>query len=131
MARLTDTALKRLDDARARADELTRELSDPATFEDARRAADLGREQAELAGVVERYDRYSRLATRLDEAEAAYQKGLTAVEHLAAAHPEFHLYRNAWASGYNNLGYLLAARPRCRHRFLNTPAACSDQLHLF
>ena len=52
MARLTEAALKRLEDARVRGDELARELSDPATFEDARRAAELGREQAELAPVL-------------------------------------------------------------------------------
>src|SRR3954453_14379110 len=69
MPRLSDTALKRLEDARARSDELAKELSDPATFEDARRAADLSREHSELVDVVANYARYSELATRLDEAE--------------------------------------------------------------
>ena len=75
MARLTDAALKRLEDARSRGEELARELSDPALFDDARRAAELGREQAELAGVLDQYDRYRRLASRLDEAEALLRDG--------------------------------------------------------
>ena len=58
--------LKRLDEARARADELAGELSDPATFGDARRAAELGREQGELSEVVERYRPYLSLVGRLE-----------------------------------------------------------------
>ncbi len=69
MAPLSEASLKRLEDARARADDLSRALSDPATFEDARRAADLSREHAELADVVARYERYSELARRMEEAE--------------------------------------------------------------
>ena len=68
MPRLSEPALKRLEDARARSDELARQLSDPATFGDARRAAELGREQAELADVISNYARYRELAMRLDEA---------------------------------------------------------------
>lgn len=75
MPRLTEGALKRLDEARERVDELTRELSDPATFEDSRRAADLGREQAELAPVLDLYARYQTLVGRLDEAEAVLRDG--------------------------------------------------------
>src|SRR5919202_1607850 len=75
VARLSETALKRLEDARARADELARELSDPTTFEDARHAADLSREQAELARVLQSYDRYRELAARLDEAEGLLRDG--------------------------------------------------------
>ncbi len=60
MPRLSEAALKRLDEARARSDELARELSDPATFDDARRAAELSREHAELADTVARYERYLR-----------------------------------------------------------------------
>ena len=40
MARLTEAALARLEDARQRAETLSKELSDPATFSDGRRAAD-------------------------------------------------------------------------------------------
>ena len=69
MARLSDSALKRLDDARERSEQLARELSDPSTFEDARRAADLGREQVELASVVEQYERYRALLGELEQAQ--------------------------------------------------------------
>ena len=75
MARLTDAALNRLEDARSRGEELARELSAPALFDDARRAAELGRELSELAGVLDQYDRYRRLASRLDEAEALLRDG--------------------------------------------------------
>src|SRR5437762_616274 len=75
MPRLSEAALKRLDEARARADDLSRELSDPVTFEDARRAADLGREQAELASVVDGFDRYRSLVSQLEEAEVILRDG--------------------------------------------------------
>jgi peptide chain release factor 1 len=94
MVRLTDAALKRLDDARSRGEELARELSDPATFDDARRAAELGREQAELSDVLERYDRYRQLAGRLDEAESLLSDGLDedlralALEEIESVTPE-------------------------------------------
>src|SRR5260370_28316232 len=69
MPRLSEAALKRLDEARARSEELARELSDPATFHDARRAAELSREHAELSDTVARYQRYLELAAQLDETE--------------------------------------------------------------
>src|SRR5215472_14823356 len=75
MPRLSEAALKRLEEVRARVEELTRELSNPSTFEDAGRAAELGREQAELAGVVGGFERYVELAARLDEAEALLRDG--------------------------------------------------------
>ncbi|HEX8968933.1 MAG TPA: peptide chain release factor 1 [Chloroflexota bacterium] len=75
MPRLSEGALKRLDEARSRVDELTRELSDPATFGDARRAAELGREQGELADVVERYGRYRELIGQLEQAEGLLRDG--------------------------------------------------------
>jgi peptide chain release factor 1 len=75
MPRLSEPALKRLDEARARSEELARELSDPATFGDARRAADLSREHSELAETVGKYERYRALATQLDEAEDLLRDG--------------------------------------------------------
>jgi peptide chain release factor 1 len=75
MARLTDGSLKRLAEARERVQQLSEELSDPATFGDARRAADLGREQAELAAVVERYERYQALVDQLKQATDLLQDG--------------------------------------------------------
>jgi peptide chain release factor 1 len=75
MPRLSDVALKRLEEARARSDELARELSDPATFEDARRAAEISREHSELAEIAERYDRYTELVARLQEAEDLLRDG--------------------------------------------------------
>jgi peptide chain release factor 1 len=75
MPRLSEGALKRLDEARARSDELAGELSDPTTFGDARRAAELSREHSELVEIVSRYERYRDLATRLDEAEDLLRDG--------------------------------------------------------
>ncbi|MDQ3810054.1 MAG: PCRF domain-containing protein, partial [Chloroflexota bacterium] len=75
MARLTEAALKRLDEARERARQLAEELSDPATFIDARRAAELGREQVELAPVVEQYERYQLLLDQLRQAEDLLRDG--------------------------------------------------------
>jgi peptide chain release factor 1 len=75
MPRLSDVALKRLEEARARSDELARELSDPATFEDARRAAEISREHSELAEIAERYNRYTELVARLQEAEDLLRDG--------------------------------------------------------
>jgi peptide chain release factor 1 len=73
--RLSEAALKRLEEARARSDELARELSDPATFEDARRAAELSREHAELAEIAGRYARYTELVARIEEAEDLLRDG--------------------------------------------------------
>jgi peptide chain release factor 1 len=75
VARLSDMALKRLDEARTRVEELSTELSDPATFDDPRRAAELGREQVELASVVEHYERYRSLIDQLGEAEELLNDG--------------------------------------------------------
>src|SRR5512133_537343 len=75
MARLSEASLKRLDEARARSEELARELSDPATFGDARRAADLGREQVELASVAEGFQRYQTLIDQLQQAEDVLRDG--------------------------------------------------------
>jgi peptide chain release factor 1 len=83
MARLSEAALRRLDEARERADGLSQELSDPAIFEDARRAAEVGREQAELSEVVERYDRYRALLGQIEQAE-----GLLHVNGNASSEPE-------------------------------------------
>jgi peptide chain release factor 1 len=75
MPRLSEVAVKRLEEARARSDELARELSNPATFEDARRAAELSREHSELAEIADRYERYTELVARLQEAEDLLRDG--------------------------------------------------------
>jgi peptide chain release factor 1 len=95
--RLSETALKRLDEARARSEALAAELSNPATFEDARRAADLGREQVELADVIASYDKYLTLVERLTEAEDLLRDGAEddlkalAQEELTVIEPELDL----------------------------------------
>jgi len=84
VARLSEGALKRLDEARERLDVLSAELSDPSIFEDARRAADVGREQVELASVVEHYDRYLALVSQVDQAQDMLGDGADAdMETLA------------------------------------------------
>jgi len=94
MNRLSETAKKRLEDARERSEELERELSDPATFDDARRAAELSREHSELADVVARFERYRELESRLDEAEELLRDGADedlqalAREELASIEPQ-------------------------------------------
>jgi peptide chain release factor 1 len=75
MPRLSDVAVKRLEEARTRSDELARELADPATFEDARRAAELSREHSELADVAARYEQYTELLARLQQAEDLLRDG--------------------------------------------------------
>jgi peptide chain release factor 1 len=62
---------------------LSQELSDPAIFEDARRAAEVGREQADLSEVVERYDRYRALLGQIEQAE-----GLLHVNGATSSEPE-------------------------------------------
>jgi peptide chain release factor 1 len=69
MARLSEGALKRLEEARERVDVLSTELSDPTIFEDARRAADVGREQVELSAVSEQYDEYRTLVSQVEQAQ--------------------------------------------------------------
>ncbi|MBV9354894.1 MAG: hypothetical protein JO023_05145, partial [Chloroflexi bacterium] len=64
MSRLQGVAIERLDDAVRRYEEIGRELSEPATFEDTRHAAELGREQAELSDLVDRYATYRSLTTQ-------------------------------------------------------------------
>src|SRR4051794_18468334 len=94
MPRLSDAALKRLEDVRARSEELARELSDPATFGDARRAAELSREHSELSDIAARYDRYAQLAGQLDEAESLLLDGADedmrglAEEEIASVEPQ-------------------------------------------
>jgi peptide chain release factor 1 len=75
VARLSESALKRLHEARERADALATELSDPATFGDSRHAAELGREQVELAPVAEQYQRYTALLAQLEQAEDLLSDG--------------------------------------------------------
>jgi peptide chain release factor 1 len=76
MARLSDGAIKRLEDARERVAALSTELSDPSIFEDARRAADVGREQVELSAVSEHYDEYRRLVDQAEQARAMLGDGV-------------------------------------------------------
>jgi peptide chain release factor 1 len=94
VARLSESAIKRLEDACARVDILSTELSDPDTFSDARHAADLGREQAELAGVVEQYERYRTLLGQLTDTEEMLEDGANddlralASEEIAELEPQ-------------------------------------------
>src|SRR5436190_22120850 len=94
MERLTETSFKRLEEARARSEELATELSKPSTFEDARRAAELSREHSELAGVVSNFERYTALASRLEEAEELLRDGADeemralTQEEIAAVEPQ-------------------------------------------
>ena len=75
MTRLSEAQVQRLEAARERYEALGRELSDPATFEDGRRAAELGREQSELSEVVEAYERYQSLTSQVDEANDLLRDG--------------------------------------------------------
>jgi peptide chain release factor 1 len=75
MARLTEASLKRLDEARERAGELAEALSDPGAYSDARRGAELSREQGELSSVLDRYDRYRSLLDQVEQAEDLLRDG--------------------------------------------------------
>jgi peptide chain release factor 1 len=73
--RLTETAVQRLSAARERYAAIGEELSDPATFSDQRRAADLGREQAELADAVASFERYQAAVQEVEQAEELLRDG--------------------------------------------------------
>jgi peptide chain release factor 1 len=95
MSRFGSGALERLDAARQRYEAIGEELSNPATFEDQRRAAELGREQAELGGVVEQFAEYQRLMAELGQAEDLVRDGSAdeemrelAKEELASLQPQ-------------------------------------------
>jgi peptide chain release factor 1 len=72
---LSDAALKRLDEAQTRADELAAALADPTTFEDTRRAAELGREQAELGEVLQQFAQYQTLLDQQAQAAELLRDG--------------------------------------------------------
>jgi peptide chain release factor 1 len=88
VTRLQGVAIDRLDDAVRRYEEIGRELSEPSTFEDTRRAAELGREQAELFDLVDRYATYRSLTTQLDDAEELVRDGADDDELRALAEDE-------------------------------------------
>src|SRR4029453_3936137 len=75
MARLTEAALKRLEEARSRAHQLSEELSDPATFGDARRAAGVARGAGQVATRGERHGQCGRLPGQLEKAEGLLRDG--------------------------------------------------------
>jgi peptide chain release factor 1 len=75
MTRLSPAALERLDAARQRYQALADELSNPDTFQDQRRAAELGREQSELSEPVSQYERYQALLGQLAQAEEILRDG--------------------------------------------------------
>ena len=75
MNRLSETAVQRLEAARERYTAIGEELSNPATFGDQRRAADLGREQAELTEVVAHYERYRAALREAEQTEELLRDG--------------------------------------------------------
>ncbi len=94
MNRLSEAALERLEGARRRYQAIADLLSNPATFGDTRRVADLGREQADLADVVERYAHYQALVDRVDQARDLLRDGsdeemkALAADELAQLEPQ-------------------------------------------
>jgi peptide chain release factor 1 len=72
---LSPAAIERLDDAVRRYEAIGQELSKPDTFADTRRAAELGREQAELGELVEGYAAYRDLVERIGQAEELLRDG--------------------------------------------------------
>jgi peptide chain release factor 1 len=83
VSKLSEAATQKLEAARIRYEEVSRELSDPATFSDGRRAADLGREQAELGDQVTAYDKYQALQSQLDQAQELIRDGDEEMSALA------------------------------------------------
>jgi len=61
--------LEKLDRLMARYDELSKELADPHVYSDRRRAAQLGREQAQLQPIADLYPRYSDLVRQIADDE--------------------------------------------------------------
>ena len=64
----------RLRQALARAEEVSRELADPATARDAKRLGALGREHARLAPITRTADRLRRLQDELAQAREMAQE---------------------------------------------------------
>jgi peptide chain release factor 1 len=75
VTRLSEAALERLAESERRYEAVGNELSDPVTFNDARRAAELGREQAELGPIVESYRRYRGVLDQIEQAEDLLRDG--------------------------------------------------------
>jgi peptide chain release factor 1 len=75
MNRLSQAAVDRLEEAVRRYEALARQLADPATFEDTRRAAELGREHTELVELVDQYATYRGLVGRVEQAEELLRDG--------------------------------------------------------
>jgi peptide chain release factor 1 len=72
VARLSEAALERLAEAERRYAAIGEEMS---SFSDPRSAAELGREHAELAPVVESYQRYRALLEQIEQAEDLLRDG--------------------------------------------------------
>jgi len=75
MAQPNPNLLAKLDELRARFDDLGRQLADPAVVSDHEKLRDLGIKRAAIAGIVERYARYTRLADDLAEARQIIADG--------------------------------------------------------
>jgi peptide chain release factor 1 len=94
MTRFSKPALQQLEAAAQRYHAISEELSNPATFEDGRRAAELGREQADLAEVVQNFERYQALLEQLEQAEDLLRDGADddlrdlAREEIASIQPQ-------------------------------------------
>jgi peptide chain release factor 1 len=75
VARLSESQLQRLEEANTRSRELAEQLSDPAIYGDARRGAEVSREHAALATVVDDYARYKELLGQIEQAEDLLRDG--------------------------------------------------------
>ncbi|HDR06696.1 MAG TPA: PCRF domain-containing protein, partial [Candidatus Coatesbacteria bacterium] len=67
--------LEKLERLMARYEELSRELTDPRVYSDQRRAAKLGREQAQLQPITDLYPRYAGLARQIADDEKVIAAG--------------------------------------------------------
>ena len=83
MSPLSGAAVERLEAAEKRYHELSEELANPDTFADQRRAAELGREQAELADVVSQFGQYRGFTAELEQAEEMARDGDEEMKELA------------------------------------------------
>ncbi len=79
---------RRLRQARARAEEVGRALSDPATARDPAKLKSLGREHARLAPIVQSADRVARLERELAEARELQDDDDTELAEMATADAE-------------------------------------------
>jgi peptide chain release factor 1 len=83
-----DTLMDKLEELDRRFAEVSEQMNDPAVASEASKAVELAKERARLAGIVEPYRRYRKLAADLEEARAIVEDPSAAEELKSLASEE-------------------------------------------